>query len=289
LIYLDFAGQKAENYYEFAIFILHRVDDYLFSYCKIFSMEISLNNKNVLLTGASRGIGASIARALAKSGARIALHFNQNEEKASRIASQAGNGSFILKADLKNPGEVIHLFDSALHEMGNIDVLINNAGISIESPIDRNDRDWLKDLRDTLEVNLVASSLMCKKAVNHFKETGGGIIINISSRAAFRGETAEYIAYAASKGGMISLTRSIAKEFGKYGITAFNIAPGFVKTDMAQQFFDEYGEEAVLSNLALNKLTQPDDLAPLIVLLASGLAEHATGTTIDINAGSYMH
>jgi NAD(P)-dependent dehydrogenase (short-subunit alcohol dehydrogenase family) len=252
-------------------------------------MEISLYNKNILLTGASRGIGRAIALALGDSGARLALHYNSSSTLAFELAEKTGNGSFAIQADLGNAENAGGLFYSALEKMGRIDVLINNAGIAMNSPISSGNKEWLSDLRKTLEVNLAASSLLCKMAVNHFIPLGGGIIINISSRAAFRGDTAEYIAYAASKGGIVSLTKSIAKEFGKNGITAFNIAPGFVRTDMANDFLEEYGEDHLLKDLALKNITKPEDLAPLIVFLASGMGEHATGTTIDVNAGSYLH
>jgi 3-oxoacyl-[acyl-carrier protein] reductase len=138
-------------------------------------------------------------------------------------------------------------------------------------------------------VNLNAAALLCKRAVAHFQQQGGGRIISISSRAAFRGDTADYLAYAASKGGLVSLTRSLARAFGKQGIRAFIIAPGFTRTEMAQDFIDQYGEDYALNDIALERLTEPADLGPMVVLLASGLADHATGCTIDINAGSYVH
>jgi len=252
-------------------------------------MKINLANKNILLTGASRGIGKAIAQALCDSGARLALHYNSNGKMARELAGSFNNGSFALQADLGDAGNAEEMFTRALEKMKRIDVLINNAGIAKKSPINSGNHEWLENLRKTLEVNLSASSFLCKMAINHFVSNGGGIIINISSRAAFRGDTAEYIAYAASKGGIVSLTKSIAKEFGKDGITAFNIAPGFVKTDMADDFLEEYGEEHLVKDLSLKRITNPEDLAPLVVFLASGLAEHATGTTIDVNAGSYMH
>jgi NAD(P)-dependent dehydrogenase (short-subunit alcohol dehydrogenase family) len=111
----------------------------------------------------------------------------------------------------------------------------------------------------------------------------------VASRAAFRGDVPDYLAYAASKGGMVSLTRSIARAFGRDGITAFVVAPGYVRTDMAQAFLDRYGEAVGVRDLALDRMTEPDDLGPIVTLLASGLADHATGTTIDVNAGSYVH
>ena len=126
-------------------------------------------------------------------------------------------------------------------------------------------------------------------AVAHFQQHGGGRIINVASRAAFRGDTPDYMAYAASKGGLVALTRSLARGFGKDGICAFTLAPGFTRTDMAQDFIDAYGEDYATSDLALNTLTAPEDIAPTAVFLASGYADHATGATIDLNAGSYVH
>jgi 3-oxoacyl-[acyl-carrier protein] reductase len=121
------------------------------------------------------------------------------------------------------------------------------------------------------------------------KRQSTGRIINISSRAAFRGDTAEYMAYAASKAGVSALTKSIARAYGKDGIKAFNIAPGFVRTEMAKDFIEQYGEEFATSDIALERLTEPKDIAPMVTFLASGLADHATGCTIDINAASYVH
>jgi len=139
-----------------------------------------------------------------------------------------------------------------------------------------------------LQVNLTAAAILCRAAIRHFLNQGGGRIINIASRAAFRGDTPDHLAYAASKGGLISLTRSIARGFGRKGIKAFAVAPGFVRTEMAQEYFDQHGEEGVLAELSLPILTEVSDVAPFVVLLASGLADHATGSTIDINAGSYI-
>jgi NAD(P)-dependent dehydrogenase (short-subunit alcohol dehydrogenase family) len=140
-----------------------------------------------------------------------------------------------------------------------------------------------------MHVNLRAPELLCRHAIPHFQAQGGGRIINVASRAAFRGDEPDYMTYAASKGGLVALTRSIARTLGGDGIKAFTLAPGFVRTDMAQAFIDEYGEAHATSDLALSDLTEPDDVAPMAVLLASGRADHATGCTVDINAGSYVH
>lgn len=251
-------------------------------------MNIDLSKKNILITGASRGIGAGIARALGKSGASVALNYHENWDKAESLALEIGNNSFSIPANLADIMAVSELFEQVIKSMGQIHVVINNAAIAIKSPVGKTDNEWIADFEKTINVNLTASALLCKKAIEHFKEIGGGIIINISSRAAHRGDTGDFMAYAASKGGLSSLTKSIAREFGKDGISAFNIAPGFVKTDMAAQFIEEYGENFLIDDIALNRMTEPADLGPLVVLLASGLAEHATGTTIDVNAGSYV-
>jgi NAD(P)-dependent dehydrogenase (short-subunit alcohol dehydrogenase family) len=164
---------------------------------------------------------------------------------------------------------------------------VNNAGIFFVSELDS--ENWVKDWNETIDVNLRASALLSRLAILHFKENKSGSIINISSRAAFRGDDPEYLAYAASKAGMVALTKSIARAYGKDGITSFLVAPGWVKTDMNKETIERFGEKAITNDLALNKLTIPQDIAPMVVLLASGLADHATGTTIDINAGSYVH
>ncbi|MFC2123821.1 SDR family NAD(P)-dependent oxidoreductase [Bacteroidota bacterium] len=253
-------------------------------------MEQYLDNKNILVTGASRGIGRAIAEYLAKAGANLAIHYHQNIGAAKEVLDECGNKSFILQADLSNRNEVDKLFHKVVEEFATVDVIINNAGIAINSDPLGDDIQWTDDWLKTMEINLNATGYLCKKAISHFLEkTIRGKIINISSRAAFRGDTKDYLAYAASKGGVVSLTRSIARAFGKDGIVAFNVAPGFVKTDMAQQFFDEYGEDYALNDLALDRLTHPEDIAPFIRFLASGQADHATGDTFHINAGSYLH
>lgn len=252
-------------------------------------MQVSLQHKHILLTGASRGIGKAAAEALAASGARIAVHYNHNQAEAEALANQIGNGSKAFGADLGSGKGPLQLWEAVIKEFGHVDVLINNAGVAVSSPVDKEDEAWLHDWGHMMMVNLNATALLCKKAVEHFQTRQGGRIINISSRAAFRGDTAEYMGYAASKGGVVALTRSIARAFGKQNIVAFNVAPGFTRTDMAQDFIDQYGEDYALNDIALPKLTMPGDIAPTLVFLASGMADHATGCTIDINAGSYVH
>lgn len=252
-------------------------------------MKIDLTDKNVLVTGASRGIGKAIALALAECGAKVGIHYFRNEQHARDVAKEIGKKAFIFKANLEEGMEVGELFHAAVEEFGQLHVLINNAGISIHSDVEGDDIKFVNDWMKTMDVNLNAVGYLCKMAIDHFTKFLEGRIINISSRAAFRGDTKDYLAYAASKGGIVALTRSIARAYGKQGIKAFNVAPGFVRTDMAQDFFDTYGEAYAIDDIALNSLTEPKDIGPMVALLASGLADHATGCTIDINAGSYVH
>lgn len=252
-------------------------------------MQINLKNKNVIITGGSRGIGKSIAEVLVSCGAKIALQYNQNINSAEKVKKILGPKVFLYQCDFSDGLEVGSFFNEVEKDFKKIDVIINNAGVAIKSDPTKDDITWINDWLQTMDVNLNSIALLCKKSIEHFKNNNGGIIINMTSRAAFRGDTKDYMAYAASKAGVVGLTRSIARAFGKDGIKAFLVAPGFVKTEMAQDFIDEYGEDYALNDIALDHMTEPKDVAQFVAFLASGLADHATGGTFDINAGSYVH
>lgn len=252
-------------------------------------MHIDLTGKTVLVTGASRGIGRSLAEGLAGAGATVAAHFNHNRAATESLVETLGHDARSFQADLADPASCERLFHEVVGTYGRLDVLVNNAGIALKMPAGMPADEWREDWDLTMAVNLRAVELLSRLAIDHFQQHDGGRIINIASRAAFRGDTPEYMTYAASKGGVVALTRSIARGFGKAGICAFVVAPGFVRTEMAQEVIDEHGEERVTGDLALDRLTEPADVAPLVVLLASGLADHATGGTFDVNAGSYVH
>ncbi len=252
-------------------------------------MHVDLAGKTVLVTGASRGIGRSLAEGLAGAGATVAAHFNQNRAKTEALVETLGHDAGAFQADLADPASCERLFHEVVGTYGRLDVLVNNAGIALKMPPSMPTAEWRDDWDLTMAVNLRAVELLSRLAIDHFQQHEGGRIINIASRAAFRGDTPEYMSYAASKGGVVALTRSIARSYGKAGICAFVVAPGFVRTEMAQEVIDEHGEDRVTGDLALARLTEPADVTPLVVLLASGLADHATGATIDVNAGSYVH
>jgi len=252
-------------------------------------MQIDLKGKRILVTGASRGIGRGIAEQLSESGAEVLIHYNKNKVEAEKVKNGMPNPSHLVPCDLSSIDSVKGWIPELIKKYGKIDSIVNNAGIAISVPDDSDTDQWTDAWLKTMDVNINSLAIICKEFIEHAKENREGRLINISSRAAFRGDTPDYLAYAASKAAIVSYTRSIARYYGKEGVKAFIIAPGFTRTDMAQDFMDQYGEEYALNDIALNQLTEPKDIAPMVTLLCSGLADHATGCTIDINAGSYVH
>ena len=251
--------------------------------------NIDLSDKKILLTGASDGIGKGVVDYLMKMGARVGVHYNTNKGSAEMLVSKYLNThSRAFKADLSNEDEVFRLYNEVKKEFGKIDVIILNAGVFLPHSTNETTKDWLAIWKKTMDINLNSVGLLTKLGLDHFKEKGEGTFVYIGSRAVFRGETEEYLAYAASKGGIVSLARSVARSFGKNNIKSFIVSPGFTRTQMAEDFITKYGEEKVMNEIALNELTTPEDLAPLIGLMCSGLMDHATGATIDVNAGSHI-
>lgn len=262
-------------------------------------MRIDLSDRTVLVTGGGRGIGAAVSRRFAEAGARVLVHYGRDREAAEALAAEIGGGAATLGADLADPRAAAMLWaraEDAAREggSGGLDVLVNNAGLAVGSPPEGDEDAWLRDWERTFAVNSTAPALLCRAACASFAARQAaapdfaGRIVNLASRAAFRGDAPDYLAYAASKGALVALTRSIARGWGRRGVRAFAVAPGFTRTAMAQAFIDRYGEAYAASDIALPRLTEPDDVAPTVVFLASGLADHATGTSVDVNAGSYV-
>ena len=251
-------------------------------------MNIDMSGLVILVTGAAGGIGEAIVKALAACKATVAVHYNKKDIHARDLARAAGHDSRAFYTDLSEPQKGVTLFRDVLDTYGRFDVLVNNVGVYIRSPNEGNVDEWLEDWNSTIAINLTATAVLCREAVNHFKQHNGGRIINIASRAAFRGDYEDYFAYAASKGGMVALSRTIARTYGKHKIKSFVVAPGFVRTPIVEEYIKRYGDETIMKELALNELTKPEDVAPTVVFLASGLMDHATGCTIDINAASYV-
>lgn len=250
---------------------------------------IDLSGKVVMVTGASRGIGAAIARTVAAAGAKVVLHYGKRADRAESIAAAVGKERCcVLQASLEEPGAGRDMWRRAIDHFGQIDVLVNNAGILEAAEVDSEFDAWAQAWQRTLQINLIAAADLCKEAILHFRERGGGVIVNIASRAAFRGGAVEYMNYAASKGGMISLTRTIARGYAGDGVLAYAIAPGFTATEVNEEYFKKNSKADVVRDIPIGDIVPAEDVANVVAFLASGLARHATGSTIDINGASYI-
>ena len=246
----------------------------------------------ILLTGSSKGIGFNIANTLINEGHDIALHYNKNKSELDALLKDSKTNSFAIQSDLSDSSQVKDLVNKTIDKLSFPDCIINNAGIAESADISIDFEKW-NDLFDrTIDVNLKAPSLIFKELIN-YKRTNKIKsrlrFINIASRAAFRGEQEDYISYACSKGGLISLTKTMSRSFGETdNIVAISIAPGFVRTEMAQSFIDKHGEDVVKQGITLDRLTEPKDISPLVSLIVSGQMDHSTGSTIDVNGGSFL-
>ena len=246
----------------------------------------------VLLTGSSKGIGYKIAKDLLAEGHELALHYNKNESSLDALLKKDKTGSFSIQADLSQKEEIKKMVENTIGKLSFPDCIINNAGIAESADISLDINDWSKMFDKTIDVNLKAPSLIFKEFLRYKREKKINSrlrIINIASRAAFRGEQQDYISYACSKGGIISLTKTMSRSFGETdNIVAISIAPGFVRTEMAQSFIDKHGEDVVKQGITLDRLTEPKDISPLVSLIVSGKMDHSTGSTIDVNGGSFL-
>ena len=244
-------------------------------------------SRAVLITGASRGIGAAAARAFAASGDRVAVHYGRNREKAEEVArSLPGDGHVVVGADLAEPDAVRAMVDEAAGALGGLDVLVNNAGVYLPHPIlETSYEEWQRSWRETLDVNLVGAANATWCALRHMGR--GGRIVNVGSRGAFRGEP-EHTAYGAAKAGLTALGQSLARELGPRGIAVMTVAPGFVETDMAADYLAGPEGAGIVAQSPLGRVASADEVAAAIHFLASPQAEMASGSVLDVNGASYL-
>jgi 3-oxoacyl-[acyl-carrier protein] reductase len=225
---------------------------------------------HILLTGASRGIGKAIEASLIERGARV-------------VGLSSADG------DLGDPTVPSELWRAALEKLdGRIDALVNNAGVFEANPIDDSDDAWLDNWDRTIKINLTAAASFCRHAVLHMQEKGGGRILNIASRAAHRGDSPAHWHYAASKGGMVAMTKTIARAYAKESIYAFAICPGFTMTGMAEDYLQSRGGDKLLADIPLGRVAMPEEVAAMAAFCVFDAPPSMTGAVLDVNGASYV-
>ena len=250
---------------------------------------MATGDRVVLVTGASRGIGRAIAGRFAEQGATVVVHYVNNDAAAqSTLSGLPGDGHLAVSADLADPAAVESLVAQVVAAHGRIDVLVNNAGIYESHPVlSTSYAEWRESWRRTIDTNLIGPANLIHEVVPHMVANGGGRIVNVSSRGAFRGEP-EHTAYGASKAGLNSLGQSLAQELAPHGIYITTVAPGFVETDMAADLLAGPAGDAIRAQSPLGRAATPDEVARVVVFLATPGAEATTGAVVDVNGASYL-
>ena len=250
---------------------------------------MSFDDKVVLVTGGNRGIGRAVAQQFAARGAIVVVQFRVNRQAAdATLAALPAGGHLALPADIADPDQVRALVGRVIDKLGRIDVLVNNAGIYERHPVlETGYADWQRIWRRTIETNLLGPANLMHTVAPHMVAAGRGRIVNISSRGAFRGEP-EHPAYGASKAGLNSLGQSMAQALGPYGIYVTMVAPGFVETDMAAPFLQGATGDAVRAQSPLKRAATAEEVARVVVFLATPGAESTTGAIVDVNGASYL-
>jgi 3-oxoacyl-[acyl-carrier protein] reductase len=248
---------------------------------------IDLSGKSALVTGGSRGIGRACCLALARAGAKVCVNYRVESPSAELTVEEienAGGEAFALAADVTRPGDSEMLVDETVQRLGGIDILVNNAGIWKGSPVEEmTDAEW----EEMLSINLTGTFFCTRAAIPFMKSARSGRIVNISSTAGQRGE-AYHSHYAASKGAVISFTKSLAVELAPHGITVNCVAPGWVATDMSRESLLGPEREAILASIPLGRVARPEEIAGAVAFLASDLASFVTGEILNVNGGAVL-
>lgn len=247
-----------------------------------------LDGQVVLVTGASGGIGAAIVKQLAEEGARPIIHYGRDRAGAEALLAEIGGSGWIVQADLSSDDGPFELWSKAVEVSGRVHSLVNNAGIRTEISIEASAGDWKAAWQREFQINFFAAADLSKEAIRHFKANGGGRIVNMASRAGQRGYAADAMPYGATKAALVNLTKSIARSFGADGVTAVAIAPGWVGTEMAQDFIATHGKAAVVSDIPIGEIASTKEIADLVAFVLRPGQASLNGSTLDVNGGSYI-
>lgn len=248
-----------------------------------------MKDQVVLITGASGGIGSVTAAQFADADAKVILHYNSQQEKAESLCKElVGEGHVTIGGDLTNPNAIDKIVEQALSAFGRIDVLVNNAGVYTEHPIDKVDfTEWQSVWHGTINTNLIGPANLSFRVAKKMIKQGGGKIINISSRGAFRGEPTAP-AYGASKAGLNAMGQSLAIALAPHNVFVYTIAPGFVETAMARPYLTGERKKEILKQSPIGRVAKPEEIAKTAVFLASEGTAFLTGCIIDVNGASYL-
>jgi 3-oxoacyl-[acyl-carrier protein] reductase len=247
-----------------------------------------LLGQTVLVTGASGGIGAAIVERVSMEGARPIIHYRDDEHTAKTLLASIGGNGVLLQADLSDADGPTTLWREAVNLAGRVHGLVNNAGVRTEISIDSTPMDWRAVWQSEFQVNLFAAADLCKEAILHFRTEGGGRIVNIASRAGQRGSATDAIPYAAANAAMINLTKSIARSFGHEGASAVCIAPGLVRTRMAESVIATQGAGSAMGEIPLGDMAEPSEVAELVAFVLRYGQNSLNGATLDVNGGSHI-
>ncbi len=252
-------------------------------------MMLNFKNKNILITGASRGIGKATALAFAEKGAKVGLNFRSNAKEAQKTLNQlSGEGHRLFQKDIAQNENCQTLIEEFIKTFGQLDVLVNNAGIFVPHKIDEIEfEEWRTVWQDTFQANLFAAADLCYWAARAMMKTGGGSIVNVSSRGAFRGEP-NAPAYGASKAALNAMSQSLAKKLAPHRIAVGVVAPGFTDTDMGTHALGPEERDRLMAESPFKRMAKPEEVAHAILFLASEGAEYSSGTIIDVNGASYL-
>ncbi len=250
---------------------------------------MDFNDKKVLITGASRGIGRACAQAFAERGAQVAINYVRNADAANAtLGLLPGKGHILVQADVSDPNAVEGLITETVQGLGGLDIVVNNAGVSQYHPINEVSYDeWQASWDKIINLNLRAPANVIYWAVQHMRKHGGGRIVNVSSRGAFRGEP-EMPAYGASKAGLNAMTQSLAQKLAPENIYLGVVAPGFVETEMVTHVLEGERGDGIRKQSPLGRVAKPEEVAYAVIFLAAEGSKFSTGTIIDVNGASYL-
>lgn len=251
-------------------------------------MDKHLRGQTVLVTGASGGIGAAIVERLALEGARPIIHYCQDEHAAEALLDRIGGNGMIVQADLSEPDGACALWEESVAFAGRVHSVINNAGICTEIPIENSSAAWKTAWQKEFQLNLFAAADLCREAIRHFRTEGGGRIVNMAGQAGQRGSAADMLPHGATKAALINLTKSIASSFGREGVMAMSVAPGLVRTEIAEKYIAAHDEAEPIKDIPIGDMAEPSEIAELVTFLLRHTQSSLNGATLDVNGGSYI-